>query len=76
LFFFGIKRNWLFLGGGGRIRKNDLHIKFHENQSSGNRVVPCGRTDRRYKANSWFQNFANAPKTVGEEMRKKESGKG
>jgi hypothetical protein len=34
------------------------NIKFHENPSSGNRVVPCGwtdgRTDRREEANSRF----------------------
>jgi len=48
-------------------------IKFHENPSSGSRVVPCGqiegqadgRTDRRtdmMKLIFAFRNFANAPK--------------
>ena len=27
-------------------------IKFHENQSSGSRVVPCGRTDTHDETNS------------------------
>jgi hypothetical protein len=39
-----------------------LKYKFHENPSSGNRVVPYGRTDRRYEANSHFSHFASAPK--------------
>jgi hypothetical protein len=30
------------------------NIKFHENQSSGSRVVPYGRTDRHDEANSRF----------------------
>jgi hypothetical protein len=30
------------------------NIRFHENPSSGSRVVPCGRTDRHDKANSRF----------------------
>jgi len=34
--------------------------KFDENPSSGSRVVPCGRTDRRDDGNS-LRNFANAP---------------
>jgi len=36
-------------------------IKFHENPSSGSRVVPCGRTDMT-KLIVAFSNFANAPK--------------
>ena len=43
-------------------------IKFHENPSSGSRVVPCGRTDgrtdRHDEANSRFPNLANAPENV------------
>ena len=31
--------------------------KFHENPSSCNPVVPCGRTDGRDKANSRFSQF-------------------
>ena len=50
-------------------KKKNLNIKFHENSSSGNHVVPCRRTDRqtdretgrRDEANSRFRNFANAP---------------
>jgi hypothetical protein len=39
-------------------------IKFHEYPSSGNRVVPCGRTERQTdttKLIAAFRNFANAP---------------
>jgi len=35
-------------------------IKFQENPSVGNRVVPCGRTIT--KLTGAFRNFANAPK--------------
>ena len=38
------------------------NIKFHENTSSGSRVVPCGQTDGHDEANSGFNNFAIAPK--------------
>ena len=37
------------------------NIKFHENPSSGSRVVPCGQTDMT-KLIVAFRNFANAPK--------------
>ena len=37
------------------------NIKFHQNPSSGSRVVPCGRTDMT-KLIVAFRNFANAPK--------------
>jgi hypothetical protein len=49
------------------------NIKFHENLSSGSRVVPCGQTDgsmdrqtdRHDEANShFFCNFPNMPKKV------------
>jgi hypothetical protein len=33
------------------------NIKFHENPSSGSRVVPCGRTDGHDEANSRFLQF-------------------
>ena len=33
------------------------NIKFHENPSSGSKVVPCGRTDRNDEANSRFSQF-------------------
>jgi hypothetical protein len=39
-----------------------LHINFHENPSSGRRVVPCEQTDMT-KLIVAFRNFANAPKT-------------
>ena len=35
-------------------RKKNSNIKFHENPSSGSRVVPCGQTDRHDDANSRF----------------------
>ena len=36
--------------------------KFHENASSGSRVVACGQTDRQTDIANWrFRNFANAP---------------
>ena len=41
------------------------NIKFHENTSTGSRVVPCGETDRRRgltKLIVAFRNFSNAPK--------------
>jgi hypothetical protein len=48
-------------------------IKFHENPSSGSRVVACGRTDRQTdrqtdmtKVIVSFRNFAYAPKTDAE----------
>jgi len=40
-----------------QIFEKSLHIKFHENLSSGSRVVPCGQTDRHDKANSHFSKF-------------------
>ena len=49
-----------------QIFKKYMNIKFHENPSSGRRVVPCRRTDRRtntMKLIVSFRNFAKAPKT-------------
>jgi hypothetical protein len=46
------------------------NIKFHQNPSSGSRVVPCGRTDRRIgttKLTVAFRNFAKVPKTCSME---------
>jgi len=40
--------------------KKSSNIKFHENLSSGSRVVLYGRTDMKLIAA--FRNFANAPK--------------
>ena len=40
------------------------NMKFHENPSSGNRVVPCGRSDGRTDMTKLivvFLSFANAP---------------
>jgi hypothetical protein len=39
------------------------NIKFIKNSSSGNRVVPCGRTDRHDEANRCFPSTAKAPIT-------------
>ena len=41
------------------------NIRFHENPSSGSRVVPCGQTDRQTDMTKLvvaFRNFANQPK--------------
>ena len=38
-------------------------IKFHQNPSSGSRVVPCGQKDMTKQVVA-FRNFANAPKTL------------
>ena len=48
-----------------QIFENSSNIKFHKNTSSGGRVVPCGRTDRRTDTTKLlvvFRNFANASK--------------
>ena len=49
--------------------KNYSSVKFHENPSSGSRVVPYGQTDRKVDVQTdmtkliiAFRNFANAPK--------------
>jgi hypothetical protein len=38
----------------------NVHIKFHENPSSGSRVIPCGQTNMT-KLIVAFRNFANPP---------------
>jgi len=38
------------------------NIRFHENPSSGSRVVPCGQTERHDEANGRFSQFCEAPK--------------
>jgi len=43
LFVPDFNENWFFSRHLLKIRKN---IEFHDNPSSGSRVVPCGRTDR------------------------------
>jgi hypothetical protein len=47
-----------------RIFEKYSNIKFHENPSSGSRVLPCGPTDRQtdMKLIVAFHSFANAPK--------------
>jgi hypothetical protein len=40
-----------------QIFDEDSNIKFHENLSSGSRVVLCGRTDTYDEANSRFSQF-------------------
>jgi len=45
----------------GQILEKEINIKFHENPTSGSRVVSCGQkwqTDRHDEANSTFRNFA------------------
>jgi hypothetical protein len=45
--------------------KKSLSMIFHQNSSSGSRVVPCGRTDGQAdmtKSVVAFRNFAYAPK--------------
>jgi hypothetical protein len=44
-----------------RIFEKSTNTKFHENPSSGSRVVPCGRKDMT-KLIVTFRNFANVPK--------------
>jgi hypothetical protein len=47
------------------IFEKHANIKFHENSSSGSRVVPCGRADGRASMTKLivaFRKFANAPK--------------
>ena len=41
------------------------NIKFHENPSSGNPVVPCGGKDRHYGANSRFPKFCERAQKMG-----------
>ena len=54
---------WIFLD---KFSKN-THIKFHENPSSGSRVVPCGRADGQTNMTKQivaFRSFANAPQKL------------
>jgi hypothetical protein len=49
----------------GRIFQKYSNMKFHENPSSGSRVVPCGQTDGQADTTELivdFRNFAEAPK--------------
>ena len=43
--------------------RKSSYIKFHQNPSSGSRVVPCGQTDMTNLI-VVFRNFANEPKNV------------
>jgi len=48
-----------------------MMIKFHENTSSGSRVVACGQTDRRTdmtKPVVAFRKIASAPKNNGQKQ--------
>ena len=48
-----------------QISDKSSKMTFHENPSSGSRVVPCGRTDGRIDMTKLivsFRNFSNAPK--------------
>ena len=45
----------------GQVFEEYLNMKFHENPSSGSRVVPCGQMDITMLIVA-FRNFANAPK--------------
>jgi len=40
-----------------QIFEKSSNIQFHKNLSSGNRVVPCRRTDRHEETNSRFLQF-------------------
>ena len=53
----GFNETWIF----GQFFEKQTNIKFHQNPSSGSRVVPCGRTDMT-KPIVAFRNFVNAPK--------------
>ena len=51
LFLSDCNWTWIFFD---RFSKKYSNIKFHENPSSGSRVVPCGRTNRYDEANGRF----------------------
>jgi hypothetical protein len=53
LFLSDFNETWIF---SAQFRKI-LHIKLHENLSSGSRVVPCGQTDRHDEANDIFDSY-------------------
>jgi len=56
LFFSDFNVNWVFAAD----FKTLFGIKFHENPSSGRRVVPCGRTDGHDEANSCSSQFCES----------------
>jgi hypothetical protein len=41
-----------------------LHFKFHENPSSGNRIIPCQGADGRTERKADFHSTANVPKII------------
>jgi hypothetical protein len=50
-----------------QIFEKSSNIKFHENPSSGSRIVPCGRTDRLLAMTKLvvaFHSFSSAPKMI------------
>jgi len=57
LFLSDFNETWIF----GTIFEKSSNNKFHENPSSGCRVVPCGGADMT-KLIVAFRNFANAPR--------------
>ena len=60
-----VAKRLIKLGFYGKIFKNFSNIKFHENPSSGSRVVPNVRKEGQIdtmKLVVAFRNFANAPK--------------
>ena len=46
------------------IFEKQWNIKFHENPSSGSRVVPCGQTDEDGEANSCFSQILKAKNCI------------
>ena len=57
LFFSDLNETWTFFTD---FRKKYWNVKFHENPSSGSRVVPCEQTNTT-KLTVAFRSFANAP---------------
>ena len=53
----------------GEIFEKSSCIRFNQNPSCGNRVVPCGQTDMT-KLIVVFRGFANAPKMRDERLLK------
>jgi hypothetical protein len=53
----------------GEIFEKSSCIRFNQNPSCGNRVVPCGQTDMT-KPIVVFRGFANAPKMRDERLEK------
>ena len=56
------------LGFSRYISEKSSNTKFHENRSSGSRVLPCGRTDMT-KLIVALHNFAKLPKNVNHEKK-------